>query len=78
MCLALPAKIEECEGDTAWVRIGDARMRVNLVMTPEAGVGDWVLVHAGFSIQQVDEATARETWDLIEVIPQEEEDEVMR
>ncbi len=66
MCLALPAKIEEKTGDDAWVRIGDARMKVNLVMTPEAGLGDWVLVHAGFSIQQVTEEDARETWQIIE------------
>jgi len=67
MCLALPAKIEEqLEGDGAWVRLGDARMKVNLVMTPDAEVGDWVLVHAGFSIQQVSEEEARETWQIIE------------
>ena len=67
MCLALPAKIEERAGnDEAWVRLGDARMRVNLVMTPDAGVGDWVLVHAGFAIQQVSDDDARETWRIIE------------
>jgi len=67
MCLALPAKIEETAvGDEAWVRLGDARMRVNLVMTPDAGVGDWVLVHAGFAIQQVSDDDARETWRIIE------------
>jgi hydrogenase expression/formation protein HypC len=41
-------------------------MRVNLVMTPEAEVGDWVLVHAGFAIQQVSEEDARETWRIYE------------
>jgi hydrogenase maturation factor len=34
-------------------------------MTPEAGVDDWVLVHAGFAIQQVTEADALETWQLM-------------
>ncbi len=62
MCLAVPARIEHREGDEAWVRVGAARMRVNVVMTPEAAVGDWVLVHAGFSLQRVSEADARETW----------------
>jgi len=66
MCLALPARIEEQHGEDAWVRLGDARMRVSLVMTPEAGIGDWVLVHAGFAIQQVSAEDARETWMLIE------------
>jgi len=66
MCLALPAKIEEKHGEDAWVRLGDARMKVNLCMTPEAGLGDWVLVHAGFAIEQVTEEDARETWMLID------------
>jgi len=66
MCLAMPARIEERAGEQAWVRMGDARMRVSLVMTPEAEVDDWVLVHAGFAIQQVSEEDARETWSLID------------
>lgn len=76
MCLALPAKVEEKEGDIAWVTMGDARMKVNLVMTPEAGVGDWVLVHAGFAIQQVDEQEAKETWELLEMLPQDQIDQM--
>lgn len=35
-------------------------------MTPEAAVGDWVLVHAGFAIQQLDEAEAKETFAVLE------------
>jgi len=68
MCLALPAKIVEKSGDEAWVVLGDARMSVNLIMTPEADVGDWVLVHAGFAIQQVTEQDALETWRIIEAV----------
>ena len=64
MCLALPAKIEEKDGDEAWVVLGDSRLKASLVMTPEAGVGDWVLVHAGFAIQQVADEEALETWDI--------------
>ena len=66
MCLALPARIIEKQGDDAWVLLGDARLRVNLIMTPEVGVDDWVLVHAGFAIQQVTEDDARETWHVVE------------
>ena len=64
MCLALPVRIVTLHGDEAWGTLGDARIRVSLIMTPEAGVGDWVLVHAGFAIQQVTEADAAETWRL--------------
>lgn len=66
MCLALPTKVLEKSGEEGWVRLGETRMRVNLVMTPEAEVGDWVLVHAGFAIQQVTEEDAQETWRIYE------------
>ena len=70
MCLGLPARIVERDGDGGWVVVGDARMRVNFVMSPESGVGDWVLVHAGFAIQSLSEADALETWDLIGALEQ--------
>ncbi|MHC4107959.1 MAG: HypC/HybG/HupF family hydrogenase formation chaperone [Planctomycetota bacterium] len=72
MCLGLPAKIMVRDGDEGWVRLGDARMRISLIMTPEAGVGDWVLVHAGFAIQSLSEADALETWQLIDALDAEE------
>ena len=72
MCLALPAKIDEKTGDDGWVVLGETRMKVNLIMTPEAEIGDWVLVHAGFAIQQVTEEVARETWQIFESIPADE------
>ncbi|MDJ0521356.1 MAG: HypC/HybG/HupF family hydrogenase formation chaperone [Planctomycetota bacterium] len=70
MCLALPAKILEREGDDAWVRLGESKMRTNLILTPEACVGDWVLVHAGFAIQQVSEEDARETFRVFDQMQQ--------
>ncbi|UCD74858.1 MAG: HypC/HybG/HupF family hydrogenase formation chaperone [Phycisphaerales bacterium] len=72
MCLALPAKIDEKNGDDAWVSLGETRMKVNLVMTPEAEAGDWVLVHAGFAIQQVTEEVAKETWQIFSAMTAEE------
>ena len=70
MCLALPAKILEKDDEMCWVELGDARMRISLIMTPEADVGDWVLVHAGFAIQPVPEDHALETWQIIEEVQQ--------
>jgi len=72
MCLALPAKIEEKDGDSAWVVLGDSRLKTSLVMTPDAGVGDWVLVHAGFAIQQVADEEALTTWDVYRRLSSEE------
>ncbi|MHC4769368.1 MAG: HypC/HybG/HupF family hydrogenase formation chaperone [Planctomycetota bacterium] len=73
MCLALPAKIQKRDRDECWVVLGDARMRVSLIMTPAAQEGDWVLVHAGFAIQQVPEDDALETWQIIETMHHAEE-----
>ncbi len=74
MCLALPAQIDEKQGDDAWVTLGETRMKTNLIMTPEADVGDWVLVHAGFAIQTLTEEAARETWELLGVLTADEEE----
>jgi hydrogenase expression/formation protein HypC len=68
MCLALPARIIEKTDEECWVELGDARMRVSLLMTPDAGVGDWVLVHAGFAIREVPEEHALETWQIIDSV----------
>ena len=74
MCLAVPGKIiavTEGADDAALGRGGTvdfqgSRVEVCLAMTPDAGVGDWVLVHAGFAITQLDETEARETWEYLE------------
>lgn len=65
MCLAIPARIERVDDMTAWVRLGDAQVRVQLDMTPLAGVGDWVLVHAGFAIQQLDLEDVQAIWEAL-------------
>lgn len=66
MCLAVPAKVVECEGDEAVVDLQGNTLRVSRVLTPEAGDGDWVLVHAGFAIAQLGEEEAQETWDYLQ------------
>lgn len=65
MCLAIPARVIECNGDEAVVDLQGSNLKVSRVLTPEAGIGDWVLVHAGFAITQLDEDEARETWDYL-------------
>lgn len=65
MCLAVPARIEQVDEASAWVRLGDAQVRVSLCMTPQAQVGDWVLVHAGFAIQLLEEEDVRSIWEAI-------------
>lgn len=65
MCLAIPARIENKSGYRATVEVGGSRTEVLLSLVPDAGEGDWVLVHAGYAITVLDEAEARETYDLL-------------
>jgi hydrogenase expression/formation protein HypC len=66
MCLAVPALIKEIDGTEALVELGSVERKVSLTLTPEAGVGDYVLVHTGFAIGVVDEAEAHETLRLLQ------------
>ena len=68
MCLALPAKLIEKNGDMGLVELSKNRYTVNLIMTPEANIGDYLLIHAGYAIQVVDAQSAKETWELLEEI----------
>jgi hydrogenase expression/formation protein HypC len=67
MCLAIPAKIvaEPNDNQMAEVDILGVRRHVSLHMVPDAKPGDYVLVHAGFAIEVVDEAFAAETLDML-------------
>jgi len=66
MCLAVPVQVVSIEGNEAEVEIGGVRRRVNIVLTPEARVGDYVLLHAGYAINVVNEAEAQETLKILE------------
>ena len=65
MCLAVPAKIVELDGTSATVDLHGNRVQISTLLTPEARLGDWVLVHAGFAIQHLDEAAAAETFSIL-------------
>ncbi len=67
MCLAIPGKVTKIkENDIADVEIGGIVREVGLHLAPEAKEGDYVLVHAGYAIQTIDEEAARETLKLWE------------
>lgn len=68
MCLAVPGKILSISGEdattrTAVVSFGGAEKEASLAFVPEAAVGDYVLVHAGFAISIVDADEAAQTLD---------------
>ena len=66
MCLAIPAKVVSMRDDhMATVDTHGVTRDVSLDLVPDAEVGSWVLVHAGYAIQVIDEDFAAETWELI-------------
>jgi hydrogenase expression/formation protein HypC len=71
MCLAIPGRIVEISetGDellrTARVDFSGVVKNVSLACTPQARMGDFVLVHAGMALDTIDEDEARRTLDLL-------------
>jgi hydrogenase expression/formation protein HypC len=74
MCLAVPGKVTEIyEHDgmpMGKVQFGGITKEICLAYTPEAHVGQYVLVHVGFAISQIDEEEAQEIFSFLEEIGQ--------
>ena len=68
MCLAIPAKVLEVEGDRAKVDYGGVVREVNVSLIEKPQLGEYVIVHAGYAIQVMDAAEAEETLDLFRQI----------
>ena len=72
MCLAIPGRIESTDSDAAsYARVGRVSFggivkEINLAFVPEAGAGDYVLVHVGVAIQKIDEAEARRVFAILD------------
>ncbi len=65
MCLALPARVVELQdADNAVVELGGVRKTVSVALTPEAKVGDYVIVHVGHAIGLLDAEEAEKTLAL--------------
>lgn len=77
MCLAIPARVKSIEDNNmAEVDIMGVSRKVSLDLVPDTKIDDWVLVHAGFAIQVVDEAYAEETLELLKQMAMIEDDEL--
>ena len=68
MCLAIPALIKSIKDREAEAEIGGISRRISLWLTPEAKVGDYVLVHTGYAINILDQKEAEETLRWLEEI----------
>ncbi len=68
MCLAIPGKVLKIDGQVAAVDFGGARREIKLDLLKNVHDGDYVLVHAGYAIQVLDETKAREilsSWEEV-------------
>ncbi|QIW23919.1 HypC/HybG/HupF family hydrogenase formation chaperone [Sulfolobus sp. S-194] len=76
MCVAYPGKIIEINGEFAKVDFGAGTIRDNILISlVNAKVGDYVLVHAGYAIQVVDEEEAKKTIEMWEEMTKELDEE---
>jgi len=71
MCLAIPGKIERIVGDcpltrTGRINFGGVIKEASLAYVPEALIGDYVIVHAGFALSRVDEEEAHKVFAYLE------------
>ncbi len=65
MCLAIPAKVISVEGSVALVTIEDVEYKASLLLLDDVKPGDYVMLHAGFAIEKVDQEEAAETLRLL-------------
>ncbi len=73
MCLAIPGKILEVNGDKANVDFNGVKRDVIIALVKDAKVGKYVLVHAGYAIELLNEEEAQETLKLWKNIVEEED-----
>ena len=79
MCLAIPGQLEKITEAAPLMRTGEVnfggiRKAVNLAYTPEAKVGDYVLVHVGFALSTIDDAEAKRMYEYLHQIGEVQEE----
>ena len=65
MCLAIPSKITQIDNEMATIDVDGVKRSASLMLLEDAAIGDYVIVHAGFAIKKLDEASAMETIRLL-------------
>jgi len=68
MCLAIPARILRIEGNLALVDMAGAKREADIRMVSKVRVGEYVLIHAGFAIEKIEQKDAEETLRLFREI----------
>ncbi len=75
MCLAIPMKVVEIEDAFGKVEIEGVKRKVSFQLLPGVEVGDYVLVHAGFAIERINEEEAKKTLELLSELALAQEEE---
>ena len=70
MCLAVPGKILDRQDMLATIEVGGVTRKISVMLLPEAQAGDFVLIHAGFAVQVIDEEEAEKTLALFKELEQ--------
>ena len=65
MCLAIPLKVIETDVKNAVGEVGGVKRRIRVDFLPDVKPGDYVIAHAGFAIEKLDEARAKENLETI-------------
>ncbi|MCM8808431.1 MAG: HypC/HybG/HupF family hydrogenase formation chaperone [Candidatus Omnitrophica bacterium] len=68
MCLAIPMKVESVKGDFAVVSVGKIKKNVNISLLKNVKKGEYLIVHAGFAIEKLDEKEAKKTLEFLKEI----------
>lgn len=65
MCLAIPAKVTAINGDMATAEMEGTSLEACIALLPDVKVGDYILIHAGYALQRLDEEEAKVTLDYL-------------
>lgn len=65
MCLGIPLKITSIDGKEGTGELNGIKRKIRIDLIEDLNIGDYVMVHAGFAIEKIDEADAKETLDIV-------------
>ena len=65
MCLDIPSKVVKIDNDIGIIDVDGVKKETSLLLLDDVKVGDYVIVHAGFAINKLDEGAAKESLKLL-------------
>jgi hydrogenase expression/formation protein HypC len=74
MCVAIPMLVKSVDGTDAEVELGGVGRKISVMLVPGVKPGQYVIVHAGFAIETVDEDVAKESIAYFQQIAQNEDE----